>query len=102
MELCNTIFNSILLHRIKDFHEEVRTIAVQYILHYIRFDLKRTIHVEYLKYLGWACSDYASSVRLEAIRGIHSLAEVRITGRRRNCYVLLYSVYIPYTILYNV
>jgi hypothetical protein len=77
MDFSNTIFNSILLHRIKDFHDEVRATAIRHVLDFVRFDLKRPIHIEHLKYLGWACSDYAAAVRLEAVRAIHSLAQVQ-------------------------
>jgi hypothetical protein len=65
------------LHRIQDFHEEVRATAMHHMLDFVRFDLKHPIRIEYLKYLGHACSDYAAQVRMEAICAIRTLAEVR-------------------------
>lgn len=72
------MFNSVLLHRVQDFHDEVRATASRHLLDFVRFDLKRPIHVEYLKYLGRACSDYAAQVRMEAVCAIRELVEVRL------------------------
>jgi hypothetical protein len=72
------VFNSILLHRAQDFHEEVRATAMRHLLDFVRFDLKRPIHVEYLKYLGRACSDYSAQARMEAVCAIRNLVEVSV------------------------
>jgi hypothetical protein len=77
-ELASTVFNSILLHRAQDFHEEVRATAMRHLLDFVRFDLKRPIHVEYLKYLGRACSDYSAQARMEAVCAIRNLVEVSV------------------------
>lgn len=66
------------MHRVKDFHEEVRVTALQHLIDFVRFEpsAKKPLRVEYLKYLGWACSDFCSQVRMDAITSIQELAEV--------------------------
>lgn len=76
MDISDSIFNSIFIHRFKDAQSDVRLVCIRHINEWIQFDLKRDIKVEYLKYLGWACSDHNSNVRLEAIMSITSLLKV--------------------------
>ena len=75
-----TIFNSIFVHRVKDFHDEVRVTALQHLIDFVRFEpstsTKKPLRVEYLKYVGWACSDFCSQVRMDAITSIQELVEV--------------------------
>ena len=77
LDLTATIFNSVYVHRSKDFNHQVRATCIQHLPQYVLFDIKRPLRQEYLKYLGWACSDYEVSVRLAAVRGITQLLEVR-------------------------
>ena len=78
MEICDSIFNTIFIHRFKDAQSDVRLVCIRHINEWILFDLKRDIKVEYLKYLGWACNDHNDNVRLEAIQSIISLLKVII------------------------
>lgn len=76
-EFANTLFNSIAVHRLKDYKHEVRACAVLYLNDFILFDTKKPVRSEHLKYLGWACYDYDSPVRLNAIKAIKDLLTVR-------------------------
>ena len=77
--LVDTIFNSVYVHRSKDFYEVIRFTCICHLNDFILFDATHTIRVEYLKYLGWACYDHADSVRLQAVQSVISLIEVRIS-----------------------
>lgn len=70
-----TIFNSIYIHRSKDFHEDIRLTCIRHVKDFIAFDPERELRSEYLKYLGWACYDYSNQVRLDAVEAIKSLLE---------------------------
>lgn len=76
LELCNTLFNSIFAHRIKDSNEIVRMVCLQHVNEWVLFDVKRDIKVETLKYIGWACSDHSAVVRLAAIDALDELMQV--------------------------
>lgn len=73
--LINLIFNSIYIHRSKDFSDDIRIHVVPYLPNFLFFDLSKIIKQEYLKYLGWLCNDYASNVRYIAIDIIQQLLE---------------------------
>ncbi len=70
------LFNSVFAHRIKDSSEVVRAICIRHVNEWVLFDVKRDIKVETLKYIGWACSDYSSAVRLVAIHAMEELVQV--------------------------
>ena len=100
------MFNSIFVHRAKDFHDQVRATCLQHLNDFIlgggggggssgegdsgaggssnkdkdksssNSSSKKGLRTEYLKYLGWACSDHALSVRLQAIKAIGHLLQV--------------------------
>lgn len=72
------IFNSIFIHRSKDFHENIRLICIKHLFAFVSFDINTTIKTEYLKYYGWALYDRNDLVRLESVQAIKSLIEVRI------------------------
>ena len=72
----NSIFQSIFIHRSKDFNEDIRLNCLQHLPNFIGFDVVKPIKTEYLKYLGWACNDYSNHVRVAAIRVMHSLIQV--------------------------
>ncbi len=73
--LCNTLFNSVLVHRLKDFNEEVRVVAVRHLQAFLRFDPKAPLRVEFLKYVGFSCSDFSAMVRLEAVKLVWTLLQ---------------------------
>jgi hypothetical protein len=79
----NTIFNSVFVHRARDFHDQVRTTSMQHLYRFVVFDLEKPIRSEYLKYLGWACSDFAAAVRMHAVHAIHRLVQVSAPGLLR-------------------
>ncbi|RYH17183.1 hypothetical protein EON65_28975 [archaeon] len=72
------IFNAIYMHRSKDSHDEIRLTCVRHIHNLILYDMTKPLKTEYLKYLGWACFDYAHSVREEAVKAIKKLVQVRL------------------------
>eukprot|EP01039_Chlorochromonas_danica_P002825 gene2825-3080_t len=74
-DLVNTIFNTIYLHRSKDSHEEVRLTCLGHLPALLSFDPHKPIRVDFLKYLGWACYDYANQIRLNALESIRALVE---------------------------
>lgn len=76
LDLCNVLFNSVFAHRIKDSSEVVRAICIRHVNEWVLFDVKRDIKVETLKYIGWACSDYSTTVRLAAIHAMEELIQV--------------------------
>ncbi len=74
-QLSSGLVQSILVHRIKDFSEEVRVVCVRHLRAFLLFDPKAQLRLEYLKYVGFCCSDFSHTVRLEAVRIITSLLE---------------------------
>lgn len=71
-----TVFQSIFVHRYKDSGEQVRRVCAGHLGTWITLDPVHNVKDEYLKYIGWLCSDKASSVRLEAVRCIDKLLNV--------------------------
>lgn len=71
-----SIFQSIFIHRSKDFNDEIRLNCLQHLPSFISFDVARPIKTEYLKYVGWACNDYSNHVRAAAIRVLQGLIQV--------------------------
>jgi hypothetical protein len=76
-EIANTIFTSILLHRLHDKSDHVRAICVEALYAWTSFDPVRVIKAEYLKYVGFAFSDYSDDVRIAALDVLDELLEVR-------------------------
>lgn len=66
------------VHRLKDARDDVRAICTRHLDEWIAFDATRPLKVEYLKYLGWMCSDYSHKVRMEAVKALHRLLSVKI------------------------
>lgn len=89
-EFVNTLFNSIFVHRVKDFNPDVRAITIQYLNEFILFDMKKPMKVEYLKYLGWACYDYDISVRIHAITAIQNLLQVGYVYIINSIYIIFF------------
>ncbi len=73
--LCTTLFNSVLVHRLKDFNEEVRVVAVRHLHAFLLFDPKTLLRSEFLKYVGFSCSDFSAVVRLEAVKLVFTLLQ---------------------------
>jgi len=76
LDVCNILFNSVFVHRIKDSNDTVRMVCLNHVNEWVLFDVKRDLKVETLKYIGWACSDYCSAVRLAAINSMEELLKV--------------------------
>ena len=71
----SSIFQSIFIHRSKDFNDEIRLNCLLHISSFICFDQLKPVKTEYLKYLGWACNDYSNHVRLAAVKEIEKLIQ---------------------------
>jgi lysine/ornithine N-monooxygenase len=78
VEIIDGIFNAVFMHRSRDTDSDVRTHCLSHITEFISFHPEELIRQEYLKYLGWACNDTSSQVRIASIQQIRKLVEVRI------------------------
>ena len=86
-DLANVIFNSLIVHRLKDSNERVRAVALQHLFEFLVFDPQKAIKVEYLKYMGFSTFDYSALVRTTAIKLIIKILEV--TETRTNVLLLI-------------
>lgn len=79
----NTIDNIIKLcfvHRFKDVDENIRSLAISYLLDWIENNPDYFFKVTFLKYFGWLLSDSSNSVRLQVIRSLHDL--IKFSNKR--------------------
>ena len=74
--MTTTIFNSILVHRIKDSHDALRQLCAKRLTSWMIAYPSYFYKDEYFKYLGWMTYDKASIVRKESIKCIGELLEV--------------------------
>jgi hypothetical protein len=75
LELSNTIFNSVFVHRYKDSQETLRAQCTRHIGDWLSLDPARLFKDDYLKYLGWLFFDYSSVVRKEAVLSFKKLLQ---------------------------
>lgn len=76
-DLLDATFASVLALRVKDVHEKVRATSMRRLAQCIMLDATGGMLCDdYLKYVGWGCSDHQALVRREAVRAITSIAEV--------------------------
>lgn len=67
---CKNIFQSFLVHRMRDSNPAIRAKATQYIGEWLSIHPVDWCKDEYIKYLGWMCSDHDTDTRMEAILSI--------------------------------
>lgn len=82
-ELANVIFNSLIVHRLKDSNDGVRAVALHHLFDFLLFDPVKAIRVEYLKYVGFSTFDYSAVVRTVAIKLIIKILEVSLEMARQ-------------------
>lgn len=75
--LITRIFEEVFFHRSKDSNDEVRCTCVTHLKALIIFDVDKNIKTEYLKYLARAFYDSSNYIRLEAVRILEELVDVR-------------------------
>ncbi len=74
-ELCETIFNSIFIHRHKDSRDDIRAHCAKNLGEWIATDLQHFGKDEFLKYIGWLCSDASKEVRKASIESLIKVVE---------------------------
>ncbi len=72
---CKNIFQSFLVHRMRDSNPSIRAKATQYIGDWLAIYPLEWCKDEYIKYLGWMCSDHDTDTRMEAILSIDRLID---------------------------
>ena len=76
---CKNIFQSFLVHRMRDSNATIRAKATQYIGDWLAIHPLEWCKDEYIKYLGWMCSDHDTETRMEAILSIDRLVDSVVT-----------------------
>jgi len=67
------IFNSVFVHRYRDTSDIVRARCAWYLGEWLVADPERLYDDQYLKYIGWMCSDRSHYVRAESVVAINKL-----------------------------
>ena len=75
-ELSTNLFNSVLIHRLRDTQEIVRIQCTRHLGDWMALDPDRFYKDEYFKYIGWMCYDHTGAVRREAVRSFGKLLKV--------------------------
>jgi hypothetical protein len=79
--IIKVIFTSVFVHRVKDTCADIRGHSLQHLGTWILNDPAGLCQDEYLKYLGWTCSDHESVVRLQSVLVLDLLLEqVNLVG----------------------
>ena len=71
------LFDSIFVHRYKDTMPDVRCSCAAHLGEWLPIDPASCFRDEYLKYLGWMCSDRDTNVRREIVKSIDKLLEAK-------------------------
>lgn len=74
-EMSSLVFTSILMHRHRDSQENIRLLCARALVHMVKFDTKASLKGEYLKYIGFLCSDHSNVVRAEAVNSVGKILE---------------------------
>ena len=74
----DTIYKTVLLHRYRDANGVVRTTCAYHFGEWICCDIKDTLKDEYLKYIGWLCSERNHYVRKEAVIALSKIIQVSV------------------------
>lgn len=80
------VYQSVLLHRYRDTAEAVRASCAYHMGEWISSDVLEVLKDEYLKYIGWLCSERSSTVRLEAVLAFSKIVQV---SSYPTCFALL-------------
>ena len=64
------------MHRCKDTHDDIRANVVRHLGLWLLADPVSILKDEYLKYLGWICSDTHTNTRFEAVAALDCIVEV--------------------------
>ena len=76
--LISTIFNTIFVHRYKDFFSVIRCNCVYYLGELMQSDPQNYVEGVYLKYLGWLSNDASALVRRAVVNALNSI----LSGRK--------------------
>ena len=75
-DIITEVFTSVLVYRMKDVHEIVRSVCTERLGKCISADPKYMLKDDYLKHVGWNCSDPAAVVRHQAVLALSTVVEV--------------------------
>lgn len=76
--VADNIYNSILMHRYKDTHAEVRAVSIEYLGRWMECNPGMWLHNKErpsIQYPGWMLSDASPKVRLAAVQAIHRVLQ---------------------------
>lgn len=74
-EMSEEIYTTIFVHRYKDCNEDVRELCANHLGMWIVIDPHSLYSDEYIKYLGWMCSDRAAAVRRAVLGALNALLD---------------------------
>lgn len=74
-DMGNTIYQSVLLHRYRDTADSVRASCAHHLGEWISGDVTDVLKDEFLKYIGWMCSERSAAVRLEAVLSFSKIVQ---------------------------
>ena len=83
------MYQSVFLHRYRDSNEAIRVTCAYHIGQWITIDVSELLKDEYLKYIGWLCSEPSRDVRLEAVIALSHVVQVMY------CTLIYYLISLP-------
>ena len=75
-ETSEEVYTTIFVNRYKDCHEDVRELCASHLGSWIGIDPLALFSDEYIKYLGWMCSDRVAAVRRAVIVSLTALLDL--------------------------
>jgi hypothetical protein len=73
VEISDNIYNSIMIHRLRDSNKDIRALCTRHIGVWLSIDPERLYSDQYIKYVGWMTSDHEDIVRLASIKSFQML-----------------------------
>ena len=70
------MYQSVFLHRYRDSNVDIRVTCAFHIGQWIAIDVDELLKDEYVKYIGWLCSEPLKEVRLEAVKALAHIVQV--------------------------
>lgn len=73
IELSDNIYNSIMIHRLRDSNKDIRALCTRHIGDWLSIDPERLFTDQHIKYVGWMTSDHEDTVRMASIKSFQKL-----------------------------
>lgn len=90
VDMGKNIYQSVLLHRYRDTAEAVRACCAFHLGEWISSDVAEVLKDEYLKYIGWLCSERSNVVRMEAVLSFSKIVQVGSHSTATDIVLLLF------------